>query len=70
MSSRPGLSATIGASSLTLGGLLKHLAAQEDFAFGTKPSGQPLGPPWSAWGWDGSDDWEISSAAGDPPEVL
>ncbi|WP_392542885.1 DUF664 domain-containing protein [Oryzobacter telluris] len=67
---RAGLGATVGASSLTLGGLLKHLAAQEDFAFGTKLSGEPLGEPWSGWGWDGSDDWEIVSAAHDAPEVL
>ena len=37
------LQTRIGASSLTLGGLLKHLAAQEDYAFTTKLSGEPLG---------------------------
>ena len=35
----------IGASSLTLGGLLKHLAFAEDFLFTTKLTGAPLGPP-------------------------
>jgi hypothetical protein len=65
-----GLSVTVGASSLTLGGLLKHLAAAEDTTFGTKLSGTPLGEPWTGWGWDGTDDWELTSAAGDPPEVL
>jgi Protein of unknown function (DUF664) len=39
-----GLQVRIAASSLTLGGLLKHLAVQEDYAFTTKLSGQPLGP--------------------------
>jgi hypothetical protein len=65
-----GLQTRIGASSLTLGGLLKHLAAQEDYAFTTKLSGGPLGPPWDAAGWDGSNDWEFTSAADDTPEQL
>jgi Protein of unknown function (DUF664) len=66
-----GLTATVGASSLTLGGLLKHLAVQEDHAFGLKLSGTPLGRPWVEWGWDGDDDdWEFTSAAEDPPERL
>ncbi|CAA9372478.1 MAG: Protein of unknown function DUF664 [uncultured Nocardioides sp.] len=65
-----GLAATVGASALTLGGLLKHLAAMEDTTFGTKLSGVPLGEPWTGWGWDGSDDWELRSAAEDAPHVL
>jgi Protein of unknown function (DUF664) len=65
-----GLQARIGASSLTLGGLLKHLAAMEDYSFTTKLRGEPLGAPWDAAGWDGSNDWEFSSAAGDSPEQL
>jgi hypothetical protein len=65
-----GLQTRIGASSLTLGGLLKHLAAVEDYAFTTKLSGEPPGPPWDATGWDGSNDWECTSAANDTPEQL
>ncbi len=65
-----GLQTRIGASTLTLGGLLKHLAAQEDYAFATKLSGEPLGAPWDAWGWDGSNDWEFTSAADNAPEEL
>lgn len=65
-----GLQTRIGASSLTLGGLLKHLAAQEDYAFTTKLSGGPIGAPWDAIGWDGSNDWEFTSAASDRPEHL
>jgi hypothetical protein len=42
-----GLSARVGASSLTLGGLLKHLAVVEDYAFTQKLSGAPLEGPWS-----------------------
>ena len=65
-----GLQARIGASTLTLGGLLKHLAAQEDYAFTVKLRGEPMGAPWDATGWDGSDDWEFTSAADDSPEQL
>ena len=65
-----GLRTRIGASSLTLGGLLKHLAAVEDYTFTAKLSGRPRGPPWDTTGWDGSNDWEFSSAADDTPEQL
>jgi Protein of unknown function (DUF664) len=65
-----GLRARAGASALTLGGLLKHLAAMEDYTFTTKLRGAPLGAPWDAWGWDGSNDWEFTSAASDTPEQL
>jgi len=65
-----GLQTRIGASSLTLGGLLKHLAANEDYAFRTKLSGAPLGGPWAEAGWDGSTDWDFESAARDSPDHL
>jgi hypothetical protein len=65
-----GLRTRIGASALTLGGLLKHLAAAEDYAFTFKLRGEPIGAPWDATGWDGSDDWDFSSAADDSPEAL
>jgi len=64
------LRARTGASSLTLGGLLKHLAAVEDYTFTTKLSGEPLGPPWDDTGWDGDDDWEFTSAADQTPDEL
>jgi hypothetical protein len=65
-----GLNARIGASTLTLGGLLKHLAAAEDYHFTTKMRGEPIGAPWNGTGWDGSDDWDFTSAAADTPEYL
>jgi Protein of unknown function (DUF664) len=65
-----GLQARIGASALTIGGLLKHLAAEEDYLTTTKMAGQPMGAPWDATGWDGSNDWEFSSAADDSPAEL
>jgi len=40
-----GLQTRIGASSLTLGGLLKHMAINEDFMFTRKLSGEPVDAP-------------------------
>jgi uncharacterized damage-inducible protein DinB len=65
-----GLQARIGASSLTLGGLLKHLARAEDEMFGTKLSGAPLGAPWDTADWATDPDWDFNSAADDTPEQL
>ena len=50
-----GLSLTIGASTLTLGGLVKHLACVEDEKFGMALSGAGYGPPWAGMpNFDGS----------------
>lgn len=68
-----GLRARVGASELTLGGLLKHLAAVEDHTFTVKMRGQPMGAPWDAMDTGGAADpaqWVFTSAAGDPPEEL
>ena len=65
-----GLNTTVGPSTLTLGGLLKHLAAQEDYLTTVKLHGEPLDGYWAEHGWDGSDDWEFTSAADDTPEQL
>ncbi|HET6634078.1 MAG TPA: DUF664 domain-containing protein [Streptomyces sp.] len=65
-----GLQARLGASALSLGGLLKHLALVEDHTFTAKLSGEPLGAPWDTLGPDGSEDWEFTTAAGDTPEQL
>lgn len=64
-----GLQVRIGASSLTLGGLLKHLALVEDYHFTTKLSGDSPGAPWQAYRAD-VPDWEFVSAADDTPEEL
>ena len=65
-----GLQTRIGASTLTLGGLLKHLAVVEDYIFTTKLSGQPLGAPWNTADWDDPYEWPFTSAANDTPEQL
>jgi hypothetical protein len=65
-----GLQTTVGASSLTLGGLLKHLALVEDHTFTTKLRGEPPGAPWDPTAWDDDPDWELTSAADDSPAQL
>lgn len=32
--------------------------------------GEPLGEPWTSFGRDGSNDWELTSAADDTPQEL
>ena len=65
-----GLRATAAASSLTLGGLIKHLALVEDEYFTRRLLGRDLGPPWDSVDWDADPDWEWHSAAADSPEQL
>ena len=65
-----GLRARIGASTLTLGGLLKHLAFVEAFYSKTKLGGQSPGIPWESIDWDAQPGWDFSSAADDSPEEL
>ena len=65
-----GLQATVGASSMTLGGLLKHLALVEDDYFSGRLLGRDPAPPWDTVDWDADRDWEWHSAADDSPEQL
>jgi uncharacterized protein DUF664 len=65
-----GLRATVGASSITLGGLLKHLALVEDDSFSVKLFGRQRAVPWAAVDWDTDPDWEWRTAAADSPDEL
>jgi hypothetical protein len=66
-----GLQTRIGASTLTLGGLLKHLAFVEAYCFSFKLAGESPGPPWDTVDWDSADpDWVFTSAADETPEQL
>ena len=65
-----GLRATVGASSITLGGLLKHLAYVEDDWFSRWLMGRGRTAPWDTVDWSLDPDWEWHSAAGDTGEEL
>ncbi|WP_415648710.1 DinB family protein [Stackebrandtia soli] len=60
---------TVGASTMTLGGLVKHLAAVESIHFSRVFDTRP-GMPWEAVDWDADPDWPWHSAVGDTPEEL
>lgn len=64
-----GLRATLGPSTMTLGGLLKHLALTEDHQFSVSLFGQAAAP-WDTADWDADPDWEWHSAAADSPDDL
>lgn len=58
-----GLRHRIGASGLSLGGLLLHLAMGEDYYLTTKLRGEELVEPWRSLGHDGTDEWELTTEA-------
>jgi uncharacterized damage-inducible protein DinB len=64
------LSQTIPSSSLTIGGLVKHMALVEDSWFIEDFLGQPMPEPWASVDWEADRDWEFHTAADDTPEEL
>ena len=64
------LSARIPSSSLTLGGLVKHLALVEDSWFHERFLGHEMPAPFTDVDWDADPDWEFRTAADDSPEWL
>jgi uncharacterized damage-inducible protein DinB len=65
-----GLRATVGPSSMTLGGMLKHLAYVEDLWFNRMLHDRDPHPPWDTVDWKADRDWDWHSAADDSPEQL
>jgi uncharacterized damage-inducible protein DinB len=65
-----GLQATTAASTMTLGGILKHMALNEYGWFSRSLHGREYAPPWDAVDWEADPDWEWHTAAGDSPEEL
>jgi hypothetical protein len=62
---------TLGPGSMTLGGLLKHLALVEDEYFTRQLTGAPsLSPPFDVVDFDADPDWEWRTAADNSPEKL
>lgn len=65
-----GLRTRLGTSTLTLGGLLKHLAAAEDYYSTSRLDGSSMPEVWRERGWDDSNEWEFRSAATDSASDL
>ena len=65
-----GLRARLAPSTMTLGGLLKHLASCEDDMFSMKLHGNPPYQAFAGIDWDADPDWEWRTAADDGPEEL
>jgi len=65
-----GLRATVGASTMTLGGLLKHVAFVEEIYFTLRLAGRAPMAPFATVDWDSEPDWEWRTAADDSPEEL
>ncbi|SDC55162.1 Protein of unknown function [Geodermatophilus telluris] len=57
-------------STLTLGGLLYHLALVEETWMVERFAGRPIPGPWDAVDWDATPDWELETGATLEPEVL
>jgi len=57
-------------TSMTLGGLLKHLAYVEDYWLTQVVAGQPPAEPWTREDWEADPDWDWHSAADDPGDEL
>jgi hypothetical protein len=65
-----GLRATVGASPLTLGGMLKHLTFLEEWWSSRSLHGRDLGAPWDAEDPVADPDWDWHPAAEVTPEQL
>lgn len=64
------LAVTVGASQLTLAGLLKHLALVEDWWFQVDMMGRSLPEEFAGVDWDEDPDWEFTAALRDEPADL
>lgn len=65
-----GLRWRIASSTMTLGGLLKHLAYVEDNWFSRWLFDQDTQPPFDAVDWTNDPDWDWNSSLDDSPEEL
>ncbi|MBG6098116.1 DinB family protein [Nocardioides luteus] len=57
-------------TTMTLAGLLKHMAYVEDVWFGVRLAGNVPVPPFDTAPWDDDQDWDFTSASEDDPDQL
>ena len=65
-----GLTQRVSPSSMTLGGILKHLAWVEDHWFSYFLFNVDRSEPWKSVDWSADQNWEWNSASSDSPEDL
>jgi uncharacterized damage-inducible protein DinB len=61
---------TVGVSTMTLGGILKHMAIVEDGWFSEMLHDRAPQPMWAAIDWDADPDWSWRTASDDTPDEL
>jgi uncharacterized damage-inducible protein DinB len=64
------LRTTVDVTTMSLGGLLKHMAYVEDLWFSRCLLGNEPSSPWDRVDWKSDRDWEWHTALTDPPESL
>ena len=64
------LAQRIEPSTMTLAGLVKHLALVEDSWFQERLRGLDAAEPWASVDWDATPDWEFDTAVDDEPADL
>ena len=64
------LARTLPPSTLTLGGLVKHMALGESSWLSRVFLGRPMMAPFDTVDWEADEDWDFHSAAQDTPEEL
>jgi uncharacterized damage-inducible protein DinB len=65
-----GFATRVAASTMTLGGMLKHLALVEQSWFSRRLHGLPMSAPWDTVDWRSDPDWDWHSAAAETPDQL
>jgi hypothetical protein len=65
-----GLRATTAASTMTLGGLVKHVALVEADWLAVKLAGREYGAPWEDVDFDADPDWDWRTGAEDGPDAV
>jgi uncharacterized damage-inducible protein DinB len=67
---QPQLAQRLEPSTMTLGGMMKHLALVEHWWFECVLLGQEYAEPWASVDWDSDPDWDWDSAVDDTPDQL
>jgi uncharacterized damage-inducible protein DinB len=61
---------TLAPSTLTIGGLIHHLAVVEDWWFNEVLANNPASEPWASAPWDDDRDWDFHIAAEIEPALI